>query len=67
MSARTAPAGIWWGVYRSLAAAWNGRTPPPHLALPVPGHHGWLLPDIPDVPDVPGASGLPRPAERPRA
>lgn len=78
MSTRTAPAGIWWGLYRSPAAAGSGRTLPPHLALPAPGHHGWLLPDVPDVPDVlgvPGApgppdhpapSGLPRSAERPR-
>ncbi|SEQ05779.1 hypothetical protein [Streptomyces radiopugnans] len=66
MSTRTAPASIWWGVYRSLAAAGNAWTPPPHLALPAPGHHDWLLPDVPDVPDVPGVHGVPRPVEHPR-
>ncbi len=72
MSTRTAPASIWWGLYRSPAAAGSGRTLPPHLALPAPGHHGWLLPDVscisgaPGPPDHPAPSGLPRPAERPR-
>ncbi|SFL76549.1 hypothetical protein SAMN05192584_12666 [Streptomyces pini] len=72
MSTRTAPASVWWGVYRSLAAAGSGRTLPPHLALPAPGHHGWLLPDVPGAsgasgtPGHPGPSGLPRPVERPR-
>lgn len=54
MSARTAPARVWWCVYRSLVAAGNIWVPPQP-----PGHSGWLLPDVPDVPDSPGVSGVP--------